>query len=97
LRKVVGLDQLQPDVAGCLHHRPAGGQRPDDYHHAPDRGALRRSSQEELDDVVNDLIFAVQEVADRRLGIATGSTNKGVPAPEEAHGTAAMGGARRKR
>ena len=35
-----------------------------------------RSTQEELDDVVNDLIFAVQEVADRRLGIATGSTNE---------------------
>jgi predicted lipoprotein len=51
-----------------------------------------RSSQEELDDVVNDLIFAVQEVADRRLGIATGSTNEGVPAPEEAQGAAAIGG-----
>jgi predicted lipoprotein len=51
-----------------------------------------RPSQEELDDVVNDLIFAVEEVADRRLGIATGSTNEGVPAPEEAQGAAGIGG-----
>jgi predicted lipoprotein len=50
------------------------------------------SSQEELDDVVNDVTFAVQEVADRRLGIATGSTNEGVPAPEDAQGAAAIGG-----
>ncbi|HEX2368275.1 MAG TPA: imelysin family protein [Acidimicrobiia bacterium] len=48
-------------------------------------------SQEELDDVVNDLIFAVQEVADRRLGIATGSTNDGIPAPGEAQGAAGIG------
>ncbi len=54
-------------------------------------GPSEQSSQDELDDVVNDLIFAVQEVADRRLGIATGSTNDGVPAPEEAQGAAGIG------
>ena len=57
-----------------------------------DESSSDRSTQEELDDVVNDLIFAVQEVADRRLGIATGSTNEGVPAPGEAQGAAGIGG-----
>ena len=53
-----------------------------------------RSSQEELDDVVNDLIFAVQE--GRPLpGIATGSTNE-ESRPEEPRAPPQSGPARQR-